>query len=535
MSNHDAADVVIVGAGLSGGITAVALARVGLKVVCLEQGGWPDYSKARADFPDFEVTADRYWARDPNVRKAEADYPVDDSNSDITPLMWNGVGGGTILYSAKWHRMTPSDFKVKTLDGVGDDWPLSYEDLEPFYVEAERQMGVSGLVGDPAYPLGEGPPNPPVPIRESGRRMAKAMNELGWHWWPGTNAISTTKYRALKPCRQHGTCMQGCPEGAKGSTDLTHWPEAIRLGVDLRTFARATRIVMVGDLARGVEYLDSAGELHLVKGRQIVMCSNGIGTPRLLLMSATATHPNGLANSSGLLGTHLMMHPFGAVAGLFDDDLGTASGSWGQQIQSMEFYESDASRGFVRGAKWGLQPTGGPLGLTRSYPWAESPKPMWYENFHDTLKSRLGHAPMWSIVAEDLPVATNRVSLSGDISDSSGLPAPKVEYHADENSIAMLKFHTERAAESFRQAGAYETIVGPLIRASGWHLMGTARMGLDAAKSVTDQWGRTHDVPNLHIFDSSTWVTSGGVNPAATQAALALRSSAHLITTAGEW
>src|SRR5690606_24552725 len=378
--SSDQTDVVIVGAGLAGGVTAARLTAAGLRVVCLEQGDWPDYDKARADFPDFEITADRYWARDPNVRRAPADYPVDDSTSDISALMWNGVGGGTVLYSAKWHRMTPSDFRVRSHDGVADDWPLSYEDLEPYYVEAERQFGVSGLAGDPAYPAGEGPPNPPVPIRASGRRMAKALNELGWHWWPGTTAISTRHYRMLNPCRQHAACMQGCPERAKASTDITHWPAAIERGADLRTGARVTRVLVRGDRATGVEYLDRRGALHKVEARAVIMCANGIGTPRLLLMSATAEHPDGLANSSGLLGKRLMMHPFGSVAGIFDEDLATHSGSWGQQIQSMHFYESDPSRGFVRGAKWGLQPTGGPLGLTRSYPWAQSREPMWFEH-----------------------------------------------------------------------------------------------------------------------------------------------------------
>lgn len=533
MPSNDQVDAVIVGAGLSGGLTAATLTQAGWRVVCLEQGDWADYSLARADYPDFEVTADRYWARDPNVRQAPADYPIDDTDSDITPLMWNGVGGGTVIYSAKWHRMTPSDFRVRSLDGVAEDWPLTYEELEPWYVEAERQLGVSGLAGDPAYPAGEGPPNPPVPIRQAGRRMANTLNELGWHWWPGSNAISTRDYRHLKPCRQHGTCMQGCPEGAKASTDITHWRDAIARGADLRTQARATRVVMSGGRARGVEYLDQAGTTHLVEAGHVILCANGVGTPRLLLLSATANHTDGLGNSSGLLGANLMMHPFAAVAGLFDEDLGTHSGSWGQQIQTMQFYETDPSRGFVRGAKWGLQPTGGPLGLTRSYPWALSDKPMWYENFHDTLASRLGHAPMWSIVAEDLPLVSNRVTLSETLQDSSGLAAPRIEYRADANSKAMLEFHTAKAIESFEAAGATETIVGPFIRSSGWHLMGTARMGDNPDTSVTDRWGRLHEVSNVHIFDSSTWVTCGGLNPAATQAALALRSADHLVRTKG--
>lgn len=525
----DETDVLIIGAGLSGAIAAAALTKAGVRVVCLEQGGWPDYANARADFADYELTADRYWARDPNARGWQEDYPVDDTASDISALMWNGVGGGTVLYSAKWHRMTPSDFRVRSHDGVADDWPVSYEELEPWYVEAERQLGVSGLTGDPAYPPGEGPPNPPVPIRESGRRLANAMNELGWHWWPGTTAISTTHYGGLKPCRQHGTCMSGCPEGAKASTDLTHWPHALRRGADLRTHARVSRIVTKAGRATGAVYCDADGTEHEIRARTVILCANGIGTPRLLLMSASSEHPDGLANSSGLVGKRLMMHPFAAAAGIFDGDLGTTTGAWGQQIQSMHFYETDASRGFVRGAKWGLQPTGGPLGLTRSYPWSESKKPLWFEGFHDTLESRLGHAPMWSIVAEDLPDENNAVTLSSKLTDSHGLPAPRIEYHTDENSKAILAFHTARAVESMEAAGAIETVVGPMIRASGWHLMGTARMGTNPATSVADRYGRCHDVPNLYIFDSSTWVTCGGVNPAATQAALALWSCTHLL------
>lgn len=156
----DETDVLVIGAGLSGAIAATALTKAGVRVVCLEQGGWPDYANARADFADYELTADRYWARDPNARGWQEDYPVDDTASDISALMWNGVGGGTVLYSAKWHRMTPSDFRVRSHDGGADDWPVSYEELEPCYVEAERQLGVSGLAGDPAYPPGKGPPNP---------------------------------------------------------------------------------------------------------------------------------------------------------------------------------------------------------------------------------------------------------------------------------------------------------------------------------------------------------------------------------------
>ena len=162
-------DVLIVGAGPSGAIAAKRLAEEGFRVLVLEQGDWPDYSKATVTREDFPLTAGRDWGWDPNVRQAPGDYPIDDSESDITALMWNGVGGGTVVYAAQWQRNMPSDFRVRTLDGVADDWPLTYEDLEPYYVRVERDFGISGLAGDTAFPPGEGPPLPPVPLGPAGR------------------------------------------------------------------------------------------------------------------------------------------------------------------------------------------------------------------------------------------------------------------------------------------------------------------------------------------------------------------------------
>ena len=152
--------------------------------------------------------------------------------------MWNGVGGGTVVYAAQWQRNMPSDFRVQTLDGVADDWPLTYEDLEPYYVRVERDFGDLRPGGRHRVPAGEGPPLPPVPLGPMGRRVARAHNELGWHWWPAPNAIATRKYGRLHACVQRGTCLQGCADGAKGTVDITHWPDAIELGVELRT-ARA--------------------------------------------------------------------------------------------------------------------------------------------------------------------------------------------------------------------------------------------------------------------------------------------------------
>ena len=197
-------------------------------------------------------------------------------------------------------------------------------------------------------------------------------------------------------------------------------------------------------------------------------------------------------------------------------------------LHSLEFYETDPGRGFVRGAKWGLQPTGGPLSMTHSYPWGEE-NAIWGPGFHQQLRKRLGRSAMWGIIAEDLPEESNRVVLDPVKTDDSGIPAARIQYRMSENSRRLMAFHQERAKESLEAAGAYDTVIAPFIRATGWHLLGTAMMGSDPSRSVVDQWGRVHDVPNLYIFDGSTWPTSAGMNPTATIAAVALRGVDHLI------
>src|SRR5688572_25343434 len=183
----------------------------------------------------------------------------------------------------------PSDFRVRTLDGIADDWPLTYHDLQPYYERVEEDFAVSGLEGDPAFPPGKGPPLPPAPLAPMGRRVAKAHNELGWHWWPGPNAIATRPYRGLNPCQQRATCMWGCVEGAKGSVDRTHWPENVRHGVQLVTGARVQKLESNGNgLVTGATYIDRRGTTHLQKADVTVLAANGIGTPRLLLLSDLA-------------------------------------------------------------------------------------------------------------------------------------------------------------------------------------------------------------------------------------------------------
>jgi len=529
----EVADVLIIGAGASGAVAAKHLAEAGVKVVCLEQGAKVEADEFYGDKSEWELMTQRRWHPNPNIREIESDYPINVEDSDVNPLMYNAVGGSTILYSAHWQRFMPSDFRVKSLDGVADDWPITYEDLEPFYDLMDVEMGVSGLAGDPAYPPMTPPPLPPMPIGKMGRLAAKGMNRLGWHWWPAPMSVPSRPYRGRSQCARRGTCSQGCPEQAKASTDLTHWPDALAHGAQLITGARVSRITMnAKGLADGAVWTDRQGVEHHQKAAMVLVCANGIGTPRLLLNSATKDHPDGLANSSGLVGRNLMIHPYAAVTGYFDEELESWMGPAGQAIQSMQFYETDESRGFVRGAKWQVMPTGGPLGF-RSIHAGGPLEEAWGEAFHAKTARTLGKSFEWGIIVEDLPEETNRVELDPEMTDADGVPSPKIIYKTSENTHRLIDFHLARQREAMEASGAIATTETALMRDSGWHIMGTARMGNDPRTSVLNQWCQSHDIPNLHVLDGSTFVTSSGFNPTGTICAIALRAVSHMLENRG--
>ena len=188
---------------------------------------------------------------------------------------------------------------MRTLDGVADDWPIDYATLGPFFAENDRMMGVSGLAGDPAYPPKE-PPMPPLPLGKSGTCFGKAMNQLGWHWWPSDTTIATTDYEGRGRCINLGHCTPGCAQGAKGSTDITYWPHAIRAGVELRTLCRVREITVGADgMATGVIYYDGEGQEHFQAAEVVILAFNGVGTPRLMLNSVWQNSPTALPIPQG--------------------------------------------------------------------------------------------------------------------------------------------------------------------------------------------------------------------------------------------
>jgi choline dehydrogenase-like flavoprotein len=531
MSEPEPADVLVIGAGASGSVMVARLAEAGVSVTCLEQGGWVSPSEFPGEDPAFDAIQLARWAMNPNTRKRPADYPINTAEADIWPLMFNGVGGGTIHYAAMWPRLTPSDFRVRSLDGVADDWPISYEDLAPYYERTQQRWGVSGLAGDPAYPPMPDFPMPALPIGRLGRRAAEGMNALGWHWWPHPNAIASRAHGRLVPCERRGVCQTGCIAGAKASTDITHWPDAIRDGARLITGARVREITVdAAGKATGAIYVDRDGVEHHARGRTVVMATNGIGTPRLLLLSRSAHHPDGLANSSGLVGRRLMLHPMVAVAGTYEDDLESWRGPGGSPVIGLEFYETDHARGFPRGAKWDVYPVAGTLPhfqLLHGQPLAERFGPA----AHERMARMMGRTFIWEAQIDDLPQVSNRVELDPELTDSDGIPAPRVIYKVHEDARRNMAFQLDRMREAHEAGGAIETNEWHWMPEVGWHTLGTARCGTDPSDSVVDAYGRSHDVDNLFIIDGSVFVTGSAMNPTSTIAAFALRTADHILAT----
>ncbi|MDH6285651.1 GMC family oxidoreductase [Rhodococcus opacus] len=522
VTQHDEVDVLVIGAGPSGAVVTHTAATAGLSTLCLEQGDWVNPSDFPANHPEWELLIQHDWAHDPNVRALPSDYPVDVTESDMWPVMFNAVGGSSIFYGAEWPRLLPSDFRVKTLDGVADDWPISYDDLKPYHDEVDEFIGVSGVDGDTAYPEGLEYPLPPHPLGKPGMKAAEAANKLGWHWWPGTNAIPSQKNKTLEQCGRWGVCEWGCPQGAKASFDLIYMPQAQQAGARVETGARVRRIVTGDDgRAAGAEWVDRTGAVHFQPARAVIVCANGIGTPRLLLLSADEKHPDGLANSSGQVGRNLMLHPNCTAIGYYEDNLESWRGPAGQLIHSMQFYDTDTSRGFVRGAKLHALPTPGPLNTIETHRQLDFDD-LWGPAIHDVARAA-SNGILWAANVEDLPEEHNRVTLSTEEFDADGLPAPKVEYRVSENTRKILKYTVDRMVELHEAAGAKQIFTQELWVDQPGHLLGTARMGDDPATSVVDSHGRAHDVENLYIADGSIFVTSGSANPTCTISALALR------------
>lgn len=539
---NEVADILIVGSGAAGGPFAWHLSSLsGVKIVCLEQGGW--FGRPRTQATELEAQQQRLTTPAPavGVRTVVDGYPYDYSESYWQPVLGNAVGGATVHYSGVWARLHPSDFRVKSLDGVADDWPISYWDIEPWYNRLDEIVGVAGEPGNTAYPPKPTILQPPHTLNRGAQILAKGFDQLGWHWWPVEKAIITRPFGNRAPCLEAcESCEQGCPRESKNSSDVVFWPQAIQNGVELRTFATVREItVNRRGMADGVRYYDQTGTLREQRARLVVVACNGIGTPRLLLNSKSARFPDGIANSSGMVGRNLMCHPSATVVGLFDEDAEPLKVG-DNSLVSDEFYETQPGRGFIRGmfmlSGAYSRPIRAALDRDPVPPMATIPAVLrlpandgepvpWGRSHHVAFAQRFQHSLAISMYGEELPLEDNRVLLDPVLKDQYGTPAPKLVLKRSDNTQKMLAFGMEKAQALLKAAGATRIMSSEVTTAAPGHYLGTARMGDDPKRSVVDKWCRSHDVKNLFVIDGSVFTTGAAAAPTATIQALSLRAA----------
>ncbi len=509
------ADIAIVGGGAGGLAFAWAVAARGLKVVLLERGRAVDQRQAPTLDDDWELALQTTYNANPNLRAGPADHPVDDKDSPIKPAFFNALGGSTIRWGAHFPRFRPSDFRPRALDGVGQDWPLTYSDLEPWYDLNDVMMGVAGLAGDPGNPPRARRPCPPLPLCPVTEKLAKAFDKLGWHWWPSDAAILTEDLGVRDSCNNCGPCGLGCPRHARASADIAYADAARARGVDIRTGVTVAGLEVSSNGAR-VEALRTIGpDGHgRLSPAETVIAANGLGTARLLLPESKLHHP--------LLGRGLMLHPTAIVTGLFRETLQSYRGAFAAALVSQEFYETDKARGFARGFQMQALRGQGPLTTAQGGYGTRLP---WGRLHAETFEQTFGRTLSLTVTCDDLPEDENRIDIDPTRQDRWGMPIPRMIYRLGENTRAMRDFGVARASEALRAAGAWKIVVTRLSHTAGFHLMGTARMGHDECTSITDRDGRMQGVENLTIVDSSTFASAAAVNPTPTLQAVALRAA----------
>ncbi len=529
-------DFVVVGSGAAGGVLARELSRAGFSVVVLEQG-------PRLAAADFEHDELKYWFLDGITNPPHLSPQTFRRKSTETARTAQGrnplwyarlVGGSSNHFTANYWRFHESDFHERSLHGAIPgtgfaDWPISYQELEPYYTRVEWEVGVSGLAGSSPFdpPRSKPYPMPPLPVKSSGVLLERGARKLGLHAFPAPLAITSQRYRGRPACVHCGFCMGfGCEVGAKSTALSTMIPEAEATGrCEVRPDSYVFRIV--GNPAgrvTGVAYFDAAKREQFQQARAVIVAANGGETPRLLLNSADNRFPDGLANSSGLVGKHLMFNQGAATHAVFERDLNEYKSVQVTRVVH-DFYETDPQRGFYGGggidarinpqpALWALA-SGGDL-------------PRWGPD----LKARLEAFPRSMVAAghcTSLPVATNAVSLDPSLKDAWGIPAIRVTYEDHPDDLSTARFLQDRSVEIMQAAGAQRIWRQPVQQAHGGvHLLGTCRMGNDPKSSVIDRHHRTHDVPNLFLCDGSSFVTSGRGQPTMTIQALAFRAAEHI-------
>jgi choline dehydrogenase-like flavoprotein len=541
-------DFVVIGSGPAGAVMAKELSVAGFSVIVLEQGGPGAYGHEE-DYTKDELLATLYpptfadrFISDPKLQ-VNTFRRTDKEKATIAKMTMPCVlGGGSVTYGGSSWRHLPYEFNEAThegpLAGTGlADWPISYDEIEPYYTKGEWEIGISGpqKVDTPFLaPMSKPYPVPPMPLKGSGVLFQKAGRKLGLTVVGNVTAILSVPYQGRPGCINCGMCSGfGCQTRARSSMAVTMLPIAERTGrceIRTRSYVHEIPVDKNGRVA-GVIYFDSQKNRVFQKAKAVVLSANGMETPRLLLLSKSALFPDGLANSSGLVGKYLMGGNVTHAYGLFEHPINEYKGIvCGAAV--LDYVPNDPKRGFYGGGRITAR------GLELETPIAYGllgphGAPKWGAGYKKALREQANHMMYTTCYITQLPMESNCVDLDPDVKDAWGLPAMRVTTTSHPNDFKSMEFFRQKAGEILQAAGATTVWSNPIEDARGTpHARGTCRMGNDPKSSVVDKYHRAHDVPNLFIVDGSSFVTGGRNHPAFTIQALAFRAADHLIKAA---
>lgn len=549
-------DIVTIGLGGAAGLAVLPLAEAGANIIALEAAGWLTV----ADYPSDEIRNNILtWMGN---SKFNRDVPTWRPNDKVKAVrrrsgtLMSAVGGSTVHYGAQSWRWAPWVFTSRSSsiarygpnsipsNSTLTDWPLTYEELEPYYDKVEDAIGVSGLAGNIAgkkNPDGntfEGPRKreyPMPPLRPTGYNtlVGDAAKRLGWNPFPGPSAINSVPRDGRGPCQYHGFCQpNGCPHNAKGSTNVTTIPKALATkNLTIVTEARATRIEVDKEgRATGVTYL-KGGQEYFQPASVVILSAFTYESVRLLLLSKSAGFPNGLANNSGQVGKHYIGHLSTGLNAIFPGKklnrfTGTVSQCVGIDNWNADHFDH-AGLGFIGGGNISARMEAYPIATSRGVP---PGTPRWGSAYKAHLKANGNSIGSGYNQHDTLPYHEHFLDLDPDNRDPDGVPLLRITSGLQEQERLRATFTREKSIQLFKEAGASVVWGGePSPAQVTNHALGGARMGKDPSTSVVNPYGFAHEVPNLMIMGGSILVSHGGSNPTLTIQAVTWRNAEHLI------
>jgi choline dehydrogenase-like flavoprotein len=502
-ADDDEVDLVIVGAGAGGSTLAQRLARRGWRIVILEAGPFwhPDEDWVSDEAGSHEL----YWTQKRIIGGAD---PIELGKNNSG----RGVGGSMVHYAGYTPRFHPSDFSTYTDDGVGADWPIRYQDLLAHYERVELELPVAGQDWPWGHPHRY--PFSPHPVSGAAGRLMQGAHRMGVKMRVGPVGIVNGTFGNRPHCIYRGYCLQGCKVNAKASPYVTHLPDALEHGVEVRANCMALRVEIddATGAAVGVVYAGEQDNTHrLQRARTVAVAGYSIETPRLLLASTSRRHPHGLGNNLDQVGRYIMVQGATQTAGRWPEELRMYKAP-PPEISSEDYYETDPARGFVRG--FSVQ-TVSPMPIG----WSEHvlADGHWGRELREYMRD-YNHWATVGVLNELLAHPENRITLA-DEKDRYGQPVARMNYTLSENDKANMAYSTNVITELLRAAEAQDVLTIQRFA----HLIGGARMGTSPEESVTDADHRIWGVPNVVLADGSVCPTQGAANPALTIMALASR------------